>query len=307
MVRRHRARLFLAAAGTLLLCLAGGCAAASSPGAPAVVTRPVEQAAIATRLPEPTQAPEPAEPLKPTEAPAPAAPKTPAPARTVRPAPRPTPTRVAHPVGRATPTAAAAASPQPAQQPTLSPQEEMAQIDQLLAASMPGSIAYNVPRSMVLNETAQVQLLLSPSESPEELKAQITPGGEVVAATINITPRMQAKLRADDPDAFAIQALHVEAVQLVSNVEPTEWRWAVTARQDGLQKLHLTLSRLVEYDGQPYWRTVKEYEGTIQIEVTLGQRLARFDWYWLAGIVLTGLALPGLWLWLSQRKKDKSL
>ncbi len=256
---------------------------------PAEAVEAVPTAPAPTAAPEPTQAPEPtAAPTaeKPTQPPEPTA--SPAPPTEAKPTEEPP---------AATMPAVTAQPSQPSQ-----PQSELEEIDKLLAQTMPANIAYNTPRSMLLDETREVQLLLSPSLSKEALSQRVTPSGQVVSAGINVTSRMQAELKPEDPEAFAIQPLHADAVQLVSNAEPTEWKWSISARKEGQHQLHLTLYRLVEYDGKEYWRKVKEYEDTLQVDVTLGQRLSRLDWYWVVGILLTGLLLPALWFWLGRRK-----
>jgi hypothetical protein len=203
-------------------------------------------------------------------------------------------------------TAPAPAATSEESQPTASAAKaDFDQIDGLLKQTALGTIAYNKPDAMLLDETRQIQLLLSPVLSGEELGARVTPGGQVVTAAVRITSRMQAELKAEDPDAFDIQPLHADPVQLVAEDEPTEWKWSVTAQEEGQHRLHLTLHRLVEFDGKEYWRKVKEYEDPIVVDVTLGQRLARFDWYWAVGLVVAGLAFPAVWWWLDRRKKSK--
>jgi hypothetical protein len=102
---------------------------------------------------------------------------------------------------------------------------------------------------------------------------------------------MQAELWADDPDAFEIHPYHADARQLVSSQEPTEWKWAITAKKGGLQTLNLTLHRLVKYDDEDHWRKVQEYESALEVRVTFGKWLARLDWKFL---VVTAIAILGL-------------
>ena len=189
----------------------------------------------------------------------------------------------------------------PATKPSLA--QQLAAVDEQLANAPTGNLAYNRPSSMQMEQTVELQLLLSPVASKQELQQSIKEPGQVVSATINITPRMKAELFGLDPGAFTITPRHASSEQLLSIIEPTEWLWKVTANKEGTQKLNLTVYRLVEFEGKEYWRVLREYEDVIQIDVTLGQRLAKFDWYWLAGIVLTGLALPAFFLWLQRRRK----
>jgi hypothetical protein len=175
------------------------------------------------------------------------------------------------------------------------PLASMDLIDTVLRTDNSGSIAYNAPETVKRGETIKIQLLLSPTKSPEELQQQIVESGQVVSATIEITPLMKAVLRPADSEAFVIQDLHDAAVQLILTGEPTEWKWAVTAKKPGEQIIILSLYRLVKYDGQDYWRLVNTYESHIIVTVTIGQRLQMIDWKWLVGILLTLLSIPALW------------
>jgi hypothetical protein len=143
---------------------------------------------------------------------------------------------------------------------------------------------------------------MSPALSTEQLKQQVTESGPLVAAPLSVTPRMRAELSGTDPEAFIIQPLHADPEQLLSTIEPTEWRWNITAKKDGQQELILTVYRLVEYDEKEYWRQIS-YENHIQVQVTLSQRLRQLNWEWIAGIVLTGLLFPAVFRWADQRRK----
>ena len=191
--------------------------------------------------------------------------------------------------------------PAPTEVPQLA---SMDLIDTVLRTDNSGSIAYNAPETVKMGETIKIQLLLSPTKSAEELQQQIVESGQVVSATIEITPLMKAVLRPADSEAFVIQDLHDAAVQLILTGEPTEWKWAVTAKKPGEQIIILSLYRLVKYDGQDYWRLVNTYESRIHVTVTIGQRLQMIDWKWLVGILLTLLSIPALWGIFKKNKNE---
>ncbi len=102
------------------------------------------------------------------------------------------------------------------------------------------------------------------------------------------------------PEAFDIQPLHADSEQLLASAEPTTWQWNVTARQEGRQRLTLIVYRLLTVDGQEYWRQIA-YAQSIDVTITFGQRLARFDWLWLIGLLATGLIFPLLLGWFRRR------
>ncbi len=195
-------------------------------------------------------------------------------------------------------------------------QEQLAQIDENLRQFLSASIVFNTPETMQLNETVTIELLLNPSLSEEEMEllmttpssgkeseGQVTVTGPVVTETIEITPRMKAKLLAQDPDAFIIQAIHSDAEQVISGTETTEWSWLVTAKTGGSQTLTLIIYRLVKFEGQEYWREVETYRADINVDITFGQRLKSLDWKWIVGILVTALLIPFFWRWYDRRKK----
>ena len=178
-------------------------------------------------------------------------------------------------------------------------------IDNILQNAVMGHIAYNAPATMQLGQTVDIQLLLSPSASPDELKKQIIEAGKVTEAELQITPLMKATLISDDPQAFGVQAFQDAPEQVVVTDAPTEWRWSINAKKSGDQVLVLTLYRQIQYNGQAYWRMVDVYKNTIHITVNVKQELLQFDWKWLAGILLTAIFIPALWRYIDLRKKRK--
>jgi hypothetical protein len=185
----------------------------------------------------------------------------------------------------------------------LTVQEQLAQIDQVLSQSMKSSFAYNSPSSMKLDDTAAIELLLNPSLTSEQLGSQITESGTVNSGSLDITPRMKAQLIAQDPEAFSIRSIPEDPIQLISGTETTRWEWLVTARKSGPQTLTLIIYRLIQYQGQDYWREVETYKANIQVNVTIGQLLGSLDWKWILGILLTAIAIPAFWRWNDHRKK----
>jgi hypothetical protein len=159
---------------------------------------------------------------------------------------------------------------------------------------------------MQLDQTVDIQLLLSPSASPDDLKKQIVEAGQVTEAELQITPLMKAELISDDPQAFGIQAFQDNPEQVVVTDAPTQWRWSITAKKSGDQVLALTLYRQVQYNGQVYWRMLDTYKNIIHITVSAKQQLLQFDWKWLVGILLTAILIPALWRFVDQRNKKKA-
>ncbi|MBN2119047.1 MAG: toll/interleukin-1 receptor domain-containing protein [Anaerolineales bacterium] len=171
----------------------------------------------------------------------------------------------------------------------LSVEEQLALVDDILKKSAQASIAYNAPAEMHVDETVTIELLLNPNVSEDELKKQISEPGPVhTSGEVEITPLMKARLVPRDKSAFSVAALPDEehAIQVISGNETTKWSWNVTARKPGTQRLTLSLSRLVKYENEEYWREVGEYEADIVVQVTLLSQLKASGWKWIAGILI---------------------
>jgi hypothetical protein len=187
----------------------------------------------------------------------------------------------------------------------LSVEQQLAQIDQALKQSLTASIAYNAPSTMKLDEAVTVELLLNPTISPEALATQVSETGQVVKASIEITPRMKAVLKAQEQDAFDIQPLHDSPEQIISGTDTTKWSWFVTAKKAGLHRLTLVVYRLVKFDGQDYWREVETYKADIDVKVTFGQWVKALDWKWIAGFILTLIgSILGVFTWRNNHNKE---
>lgn len=175
-------------------------------------------------------------------------------------------------------------------------------VDDLLASMDSAAIAFNAPTSLTIDETRQVQLLLGVGETVEELESALREEGERLGGEIQASRLMEARLTGR---GFEILAITPE-VQAVSKLQRTEWKWDVRAREGGPQALHLTLTALLEVDGQRTQRALRTFDRTIDVEVTLGQRLGGFlqgNWQWLWAAVLVPLAG---WLWRRRRTSPAS-
>lgn len=168
--------------------------------------------------------------------------------------------------------------------PTVTPQATsvplpvaLATIDAELKNTMEGSIAHNAPNEMTIDSVVDVQLLISPSSllmPPSDLASEITAPGPIISETLQITPWMRAELESSNPEAFFIRPIHSESEQVLSSIEPTEWKWSVLAREPGEQLLYVTVYRLLEVEGRENWRAVEEYRHNMNVEVTWAYRLA---------------------------------
>jgi hypothetical protein len=102
---------------------------------------------------------------------------------------------------------------------------------------------------------------------------------------------MLAELISPNPDAFNIRPIHEDAQQPLSTVEPTEWKWLVTAEEEGAGRLLLVISRLVQVEDRESWRQVEEYRYPVEVSITMCGRLRNltaglWDVKWLIGGII---------------------
>lgn len=163
-----------------------------------------------------------------------------------------------------------------------------------------GNIAFNAPAKMKLDSPSNIQLVLSPSHSIDELKKLIVAEGEKEGTRIRITDRMEARLSGTD---FQISAITPE-LQAVTWNDTTVWKWEVRPQQPGRHNLYLTLTAVLDVEGSSLPRTIRTFDKTIEVEVSGWQTvflLFRENWEW----AWTLIALPvGGLLW-KRRQTNK--
>jgi len=173
-------------------------------------------------------------------------------------------------------------------------------VDRILAEMEWGNIAFNVPTSLNLQDTATIQLILSLRKPIDELKQIIEAQGEREGAQIRVYNDMEARLSGPD---FQITAVTPEK-QGISGSEVTKWEWAVKPTKTGRHDLHLTLSAVFTVEGISTSRVIRTFDKTIEVNVTLHQKTTNFlekNWQWLWTVILIPVAG---WLW--RRRKTSA-
>jgi hypothetical protein len=171
--------------------------------------------------------------------------------------------------------------PNPSPSP-VKPSNPHSSIDRILAAMNTASIAFNSPTIINLEETAQIQLLLSLQETIDELKSELSLAGEREGARVKVSKDMEARLSGPN---FQITAITPD-VQAIGSIETVEWRWEVKPVDEGRHNLHLTLTALINVDGSDSRRAIRTFDKAIQVMVTPEQRVSAFirkNWQWLWG------------------------
>lgn len=178
----------------------------------------------------------------------------------------------------------------------------LASIDEAIEAMEWGNIVFNVPERIRLGQAQTIQLLLSPTQTAQQLRQQIRldTSDNLRDTTIRVSTVMHADLQGG---AFNILSITPE-VQAISRKEPTEWRWEVWGTAPGPQQsLHLTLYAIFEINGREMPRSIQTFEEVIEIDVTLSQQISQFvgnNWQWL----WTALVIP-LVGWMRERWKHR--
>jgi hypothetical protein len=197
--------------------------------------------------------------------------------------------------------------PPPDEQQAAEPQpplpSETDRIGEILKNLSVGSIAFNIPDSiMKLHQKTIVQLLLSPSETTEELQAKIVEEGMVDAARVKISGIMEAQLTGSS----GVTVTNItEKRQLVGQGQTTEWKWQVEAIQRGKQTLNLCLNVIVSIDGKDTPASITTFTKEIRVRVSLGKIVAGFfmsHWEWSWAVLIVPAAI---WLKKALKKKSK--
>ena len=181
----------------------------------------------------------------------------------------------------------------------LSPTPSLENVDKVLKSLVLGSIAFNTPEEIQWNNTAVIELLLSPSFSVDELKDKIQEAGEREGAEIRVADQMSAVL---ESSGFKIIELTKE-IQAISFEEITDWKWEITPSKPGEQTLYLTISAILFVNGERTPRKIESFKKEIYIKVTFIQKLGFFikdKWEWLWGVILIPLII---WIWKKWKNK----
>jgi hypothetical protein len=184
-------------------------------------------------------------------------------------------------------------------------------VDAIKEAMGVGSIAFNVPPSMRLEETQTIMLLLSPQQTAEVLEQELRgrkATGDIQKHTIKVGDQMQAELTGD---GFQITPI-TPAQQPVSKREPTRWKWDVRPLRAGTLKLNVVLNAVADLKDGAGMRQVyiDSFDQVYVVEVPSPSPLpvaaapARSGglWPWLLPAVLVPAGGAAAWLLLRGRR-----
>ena len=152
------------------------------------------------------------------------------------------------------------------------PPTSLSVVEEIVSNLEWGSIAFNTPKKMKVEEPKIIELLLSSTKSTQELQSSLKSHEQTESVRIQISNRMEADLSGL---GFKIEAL-VPQEQAVYRGKTTQWKWEVTPTEDGDQNLYLTLSAIINLSNPKVPLVIRTFDKTIEAEVSISQRISTF-------------------------------
>ncbi len=153
-------------------------------------------------------------------------------------------------------------------------------VDRIVQGLPWGHMVYNAPETMPYGETREIELLLSPTETAEQLQSQLRQPTDARSDNLQVGNRMEAVLTGT---GFEIEDLS-PPLQAVTSTRPTQWRWRIAPTRYGPQQLSLSLLAHIDVAGNSAPLVVETKDAVIQVEITLAQQVSGFveaNWKWL--------------------------
>ena len=125
---------------------------------------------------------------------------------------------------------------------------------------VPANIAFDTPDRINLDEQRVIKLLLDRQRPANELEQQLHATDRTETAEIRIAETVEARLTGT---AFDIRAL-TDETQAVLPGETTEWQWVVTPKQEGRQRLFLTVNNILS-DRRKH--SIRTFDRVIEVQV----------------------------------------
>ncbi len=156
------------------------------------------------------------------------------------------------------------------------------------------NVAFNAPKTVRLNETKVIELVLSDDESVRALKRRLEAQDRHVGAQIRASAVMEATLTGT---AFKIE--DITPTQQATTARVTRWKWEIEPTKTGRRLLHLTVTALVAVNGTDRRQAVRTFERILEVEsvpVSTPAKVAGWfgdNWQW----IFTTLLIPvGAWM-----------
>lgn len=174
------------------------------------------------------------------------------------------------------------------------------EIDRRFAELSPGEVVFTAPEKMRVADTSEVSLRIAAKNHAAGILEGLTEGVTSTAEQEHITPVMEARL--DGGAGVDVQALGKDA-QSVAGGGFAEWRWNVTPKKSGSQRLTVSIIAHLTYpDGHDVPKTVRTLTRKVEVSANAGDSIRTFIasyWQWL----MTTLIIP-IVLFLYRRRSN---
>ncbi len=144
-------------------------------------------------------------------------------------------------------------------------EERIPTVDDVMASLGKASIAIRSPEWMLLNESKEVEVLLSPSFTVRELQDSLAEVGQIEGAIIRYAGRMIAEVRRTD---FMVEPTGRQE-QAISEEGVTRWEWSIKPKTSGILKINLAIYAMLTINDQPTQRIVRAFDRTIEVRVRI--------------------------------------
>ena len=210
--------------------------------------------------------------------------------------------------------------------PTTQLTQDLSTLAQATLTNLPkANYNYVVPQTLKLNDSQSVELRMSRSLTGQQLSTLIvtanvlststsdpgvlvsTQGPEIIlgGGQVEVTPLMKAELKPEDAEAFDVQLL-TDEIQVLNPSSTVTWRWTIKARKPGKQNLIFVISQQADLDREDRWLFLQSETRTVEVNVTIDQRLGSLDWRWITGTVITLAGIAAFWRWVDQLQKKSN-
>jgi hypothetical protein len=141
--------------------------------------------------------------------------------------------------------------------------KKMAALRKAIEALPKGNIVLDAPSKMAVDDEREVKASVGLNVPITKLRQQSGPSDQQVEGSLSLSPEMAATLSGP---GFTIGQITPEK-QSIAEGYPTVWTWDVTAKQEGEQKLEVTLYVLVSEGNETSRIRVESYSQTISVSV----------------------------------------
>lgn len=169
--------------------------------------------------------------------------------------------------------------------------------DQLSRASM----AFTTPETIELGESADMQLIIDPTQTADEVARSLSVDGARVATTVLVSKVVVARVIA--PDFEVTEFIH-NGRQALDPSGPTEWRWTISPKTKGDLAINVTVLAVIELGSDRAEKLIKVFDRQVTVTVTPTNAVKTFvkdNWQWLWSVIVPFL----IWLFMRNRKKEK--